>query len=257
MRFQIGNREYRVRWEFLANTKINGKRHRQTTRAIIEAKIPLNTGVGWTVQMSGMSHCNPKDRFDRVLGQRKALADALGPWDEKDPRYDNHMPAAARAIVWQEFERIQANAQAQQVQAIRMALGKSRELSEMALGRLLQDVVNEPAPGIAIDTETVPAGRLELPDAVLNLIGLKNVLPGGPDTSPESSPRPEIRWHSPREDALSENWPVLEPPREEEQSLLAALAEGVTLGESAARLPAGEYEIKPAREEVKDDDIPF
>jgi hypothetical protein len=233
MRFKLGNLEYRVRWEFTHNQKVGKKRRRQTTTAILEVK----AAGTWCETTRGHSHCNPKDRFDRVLGQRKALADALGPWPKEDPRYDNHMPAVHRAIIWQEFERIRANAQEQQITTLRAALAKNRRMSEEGLERLLQDVVNETPPKVEARIGRAPDGAQTLEEGIRT----GEEQPGIPETE-----------HSLLEHlaAAIEGAGYTVVPVEV-QSL------SVETADFTQALADAEADELAKKDEVKDDDIPF
>jgi hypothetical protein len=217
MRFKLGNIEYRVRWEFTQNKR------RQTTRAIVEIKEPKMSGSVWLETLRGESHCHPNDAFDRVLGQRKALADALGPWPKTDARHGNEVPADQRHIIWTEFERIREQAQKQQVASIRQALSRAPlELSGAAMERLLQDIVNETAPGIPHAPET-------------------------PQAPAEGQETPSGAEHSA---AVVAAFPAVET------TLLAALAEATEpLG--GPESPLRQQLRQQAEKEAKNDDIPF
>jgi hypothetical protein len=176
MRFRLGELDYRVRWEFSQHKR------RQTTTAILEVKEPRMSGVSWLETTRGESHCNPLDKFDRVLGQRKALADALGPWEEADRRHGNEMSPEQRAIVWAEFERIRAVADMAAVQSL-------RENMDKRLADALLKAAKEAAPGIAVDIETAPGapwaaveplGGPESPQRIAAAEGNMGFLGGGP-----------------------------------------------------------------------------
>lgn len=71
MTFEYDGSRFRVRWE---HPRQRGK---QTTRAVVQMQVRKMSGMHWEMVAEGDSHCHPKDRYDKELGQRKALADAF------------------------------------------------------------------------------------------------------------------------------------------------------------------------------------